>query len=592
MGFSVNRKLMQTGLFRGILAAIALSSMASALDGDPYANETQAQRDVRMAWWREAKFGMFIHWGVYAVPAGNCDGKPVNDIGEWIMLNGKIPVERYRKYAAEFNPVKYDPNIWASLAKEAGMRYMVITSKHHDGFALFPSAASKWNITEATPWKNDLIGPLAEAARGQGLKFGLYYSQAQDWINPGGAKSGMNDSEGWDEAHKGSFATYIDQVAVPQTREILTKYQPDVLWWDTPHLMTPEHAAKLAALLPLKPGIIHNNRLGGGYKGDTETPEQSIPATGFPGRDWETCMTMNDTWGYKSDDHNWKPLSTLITNLVDIVSKGGNYLLNVGPTAEGEIPAESIKLLKEVGVWMKTNGEAIYGTQASPFKRLPWGRCTTKPAGEDTLLYLHVFNWPADAMLTIPGLENAVKSAEVLAGGAKITVTPSPAGPVLALPAPAPDPISSTLKLVIEGRPRVSDPVVTAGGDGVIRMLPGEATLHGAEIKLEIKDGLSNIGFWGDANDGISWSLMAPKDGKYILHIESSTPSEGSVIQFDGIGKLACPVPNTGAFDAYQITRVGEVSLTKDAKTNLILRPVADGWKGVNIRKVELVPVP
>ena len=166
----------------------------------------------------------------------------------------------------------------------------------------------------------------------------VYYSQAQDWNNPGGAKAGYKDGDGWDDAQKGSFDTYIDQVAVPQVREILTRYHPDVLWWDTPHLMTQPRAEKLAKLLSLSPGIIHNNRLGGGYKGDTETPDR-IPATGFPGRDWETCMTMNDTWGYKSYDQNWKSAETLIRNLVDIASKGGNYLLNVGPKGEGAIPA-------------------------------------------------------------------------------------------------------------------------------------------------------------------------------------------------------------------------------------------------------------
>jgi alpha-L-fucosidase len=329
-------------LVASLAAFTVLSPMARALEGDPYADETPAQRDARMAWWREAKFGMFIHWGVYAVPAGTYDGKQINGIGEWIMRNGKIPVASYQAFAKDFNPVKYDPAAWASLAKEAGMRYMVITSKHHDGFTLFPTAASKWNIVDATPWKKDLIGPLAEAARSQGLKFGLYYSQAQDWTNPGGAKSGMKDGDGWDDAHKGSFDKYIDEIAVPQVREILTRYQPDVLWWDTPHLMNDERAAKLAKLLPLKPGIIHNNRLGGGYKGDTETPEQHIPATGFPGRDWESCMTMNGTWGFGKNDHNWKSATTLIHNLCDIASKGGNYLLklwNNSPLHGGELAA-------------------------------------------------------------------------------------------------------------------------------------------------------------------------------------------------------------------------------------------------------------
>ena len=570
-----------------------LTSSAWALEGDPYANETPQQRDARMGWWREAKFGMFIHWGVYAVPAGTYKDKQIGGIGEWIMRNGQIPVSDYRAFASTFNPTKYDPAAWAALAKDAGMRYMVITSKHHDGFTLFPSEASTWGIVGATPWKKDLIGPLAEAARGQGLKFGLYYSQAQDWTNPGGAKAGMKDGEGWDDAHKGSFDTYIDGVAVPQVREILTKYQPDVLWWDTPVLMTQPRAEKLAKLLALKPGIIHNNRLGGGYHGDTETPEQFIPATGFPGRDWETCMTMNDTWGFKSYDHNWKPLSTLITNLVDIVSKGGNYLLNVGPTAEGEIPAESIKLLKEVGAWMKVNGESIYGTHATPFKRLSWGRCTTKDAGADTILYLHVFNWPSDGKLLLPGLANPVKSANLLAGGAAVAVEKSAVGQVLTLPATAPDAISSTIKLVIQGKPEVVVVPVQPNKDGVLTLTPNDAQFHGKEIKSEQKGrGPANIGFWTEAGDAVSWDFQADRDGKFAVHLEAASPGGGSVIKLTGVGDLACSAPKTADYETYQTIKVGTVTLTKGKPVTLRLQPVVEGWKPVNVRKLELTPEP
>ena len=588
----MNNKILAPSL-AALMALVAAVPVARAMDGDPYAGETPAQRDTRMAWWRDAKFGMFIHWGIYAVPAGNYDGKPIGDIGEWIMFNGKIPVERYRAYAKDFNPVKYDPAAWAALAKEAGMRYLVITAKHHDGFALFPSAASSWNIVDATPWKKDLIEPLAAAARAQGLHFGLYYSQAQDWNNPGGAKVGQPDGAGWDDTQKGSFDAYIDQIAVPQVKEILTRYQPDVLWWDTPHLMTPERAAKLAKLLPLRSGIITNDRLGGGFKGDTETPEQHIPATGIAGgRDWETCMTMNDTWGFKSDDHNWKPLATLIQNLVDIASKGGNYLLNVGPNAQGEIPPESIERLKGVGAWMKTNGESIYGTHASPFKRLAWGRCTTKPAGEDTLLYLHVLAWPTDGKLTVPGLANEVKSAELLAGGAKLAVEKSAAGPVLTVPAAAPDAICSTIRLLVKGKPEIADPRVAPDKDGVIHLLPGDARLEGDQVRIQGEGDQTNIGYWVNPKDAISWDLQAEHDGKYLIQIDAAAPDEGSVLLIQGVGKLACQVPRTADYNTFQSTKVGEVSLPKGAKITLTLRPVADGWRPVNVRKVELLPQP
>ncbi len=333
-------------------------------------NETSEQRDARMQWWRKARFGMFIHWGVYAVPAGTYKGEQIAGIGEWIMRRAETPVAEYKAFAKQFNPVHYDPDAWAALAERAGMKYIVITSKHHDGFALFPSEATDWDVVDATPYGKDLIGPLAEAARRHGLRFGLYYSQAQDWNHPGGAKAGLKEGEGWDDAHKGSFDAYLKSIAYPQVKEILTRYQPDILWWDTPVWMNQERADLLRPLLRLQPAIITNNRLGGGYRGDTDTPEQHIPATGIPGRDWEVCMTMNNTWGYKSYDNNWKSVEDLIHKLVDIASKGGNFLLNVGPKPDGTIPQASITRLEAVGKWMAINGESIYDTTASAFAKL------------------------------------------------------------------------------------------------------------------------------------------------------------------------------------------------------------------------------
>ena len=450
--------------FRPVAAAVLaamLLTVSRLPAADPPAAETKAQRDARMKWWRDAKFGMFIHWGVYSVPAGFYKGRPVDDIGEWIMCNGKIPMAEYQKYAKDFNPVKFAAEEWVKVAKEAGQKYIVITSKHHDGFAMFDTKASDWNIMKASPFHRDPLKELAAACRAQGVKLGFYYSQAQDWNNGGSACSGK-----WDPAQRHSMDDYIDRVAVPQVKEILTGYGefPAVLWWDTDCDMNPVRAGKLAALLKLKPGIITNNRLGGGYRGDTETPEQNIPATGFKDRDWETCMTMNDTWGFKSNDHNWKSTAVLLRNLVDIVSKGGNYLLNVGPTSEGLIPGPSIQRLREVGAWMKVNGEAIYGTSASPFPHgLPWGRATRK----GKTLYLYVFDWPKDGKLVVPldvkpvkayllaakdkaletDLAPTTNNGTLVLGGKKST---GGKGLTIRLPAEAPDKIVSVIALELE----------------------------------------------------------------------------------------------------------------------------------------------
>ena len=430
-------------------------------------------RDNRMKWWREARFGMFIHWGVYAVPAGTYHGQRINRIGEWIMNRGKIPVAEYHEFAKEFNPVKYDPEAWVKMAKDAGMKYIVITAKHHDGFALFDSKASTWDVVDATPYGKDLLKPLAEACRRNGIKLGFYYSHAQDWNNPGGAAARKPASEGWanpdsakidayTEANSGhwdpaqttkTMSQYIDDVAVPQVKEILTNYgDVAVLWWDTPTGMTDEYAAKLNALLPLQPMIITNDRLKRpNYPGDYKTPEQKIPTLSeLDGKDWETCMTMNETWGYKSYANNWKSAETLIRNLIDIASKGGNYLLNVGPKADGTFPQESVDLLKSIGAWMKVNSEAIYDTKASPLAPLAWGRCTRKEGKNSTTLYLSVFNWPDNGQLTVPGVKNKIISAKLLATNAALKTDQNDEGAVIMVPAKALDPIATVIKLEVK----------------------------------------------------------------------------------------------------------------------------------------------
>ncbi len=362
----------------------------------------------KMDWWKDAKLGMFIHWGLYSVPAGVYNGKEIGGIGEWIMNNGKIPVNEYAQYATQFNPTGFNADEWVKMAKEAGFRYIVITSKHHDGFAMFESKVSKYNIMDATPFKRDIIKELSDACKKQGMPLGLYYSQAQDWNAPGGAAFGGH----WDPAQDGDMDKYLDEKAVPQVSEILNNYGDiKILWWDTPIQMTPERAAKFMPELAKHPDLIYNNRLGGGISGDLETPEQFIPATGIPGKNWESCMTMNDTWGFKKNDQNWKSSEVLVRNLIDIASKGGNYLLNVGPTQMGLIPDASVDRMKEIGTWMKVNGDAIYGTQASPFKQLDWGRCTLKKVGDKTLIYLHVFDFPEDGILKVPGLASVVNAA-------------------------------------------------------------------------------------------------------------------------------------------------------------------------------------
>jgi alpha-L-fucosidase len=444
-----------------------------------FANTTIAQttltKDERMEWWREARFGLFIHWGVYAQLAGAYNGELLkHDGAEWIMNFMKIPVANYQAVAKQFNPVNYNPDEWVRMAKYAGMKYIIITAKHHDGFAMFKTGASKWNIVDASPYGKDILKPLMAACRKYGIKLGFYYSDAQDWNNPGGSVSRVKASVGWanpdsakidayTKAHSGhwdpaqttsTFAEYLERVSIPQVKELLSNYgDVAVLWWDTPTGMTDEAATKLQALLKLQPKIITNNRLKNNFPGDTQTPEQSIPdANKLKGVDWETCMTMNGTWGYNAYDHNFKSTEVLIHNLCDIASKGGNYLLNVGPKGDGTWPQESIDRLKEVGDWMKVNSEAIYATKASPLPALAWGRCTQKADGNNTILYLEVFDWPKYGKLIVSGVSNKTVSARVLGSSAKCNVKNQDGRVELTLPAKAPNAYASVVKLVVSGR--------------------------------------------------------------------------------------------------------------------------------------------
>ncbi|MBI5706114.1 MAG: alpha-L-fucosidase [Armatimonadetes bacterium] len=563
-----------------------LSSQTPQASPDPYANETPAQRDVRMKWFREARFGMFIHWGVYSVPAGVYDGKPIGGIGEWIMHQGRIPVDRYRAYAKEFNPVKYDADRWVRIAKNAGMKYIVITSKHHDGFAMFDSKASDWNIVKATPFGRDPLAELAKACQKHGLRLGFYYSQAQDWNNGGSAAGGH-----WDPKQDRNMTEYIQNVAVPQVKEILTKYgKISVLWWDTPYEMTKERADILLPLFKLQPGIIHNNRLGGGYRGDTETPEQFVPATGYPGRDWETCMTMNDTWGYKSTDHNWKSSKDLIRMLVDIASEGGNFLLNVGPTSLGEIPPPSVERLAAVGAWMKKNGSAIYATSASPFKKLPWGRCTKVLGKDGAALYLHVFDWPTNGKLLVPGLRSKVGSAWLLDGEKKLAARNTPEGVEIAVPLRAPDAVSTTVRLMVKGEIMIEQPESTLKLGASLALTPDEATLHG-ELQSEERGGKPNLGFWTDPKDYAEWTFTADKAGSVSLTTEIAAPASASFTVTLGGKTARLTSPNTGSYDSYHAVDLGTFSVVA-GKNTLVVRAVAEGWKPMNLRAIQMKAVP
>ena len=447
-------------IFHSFRLTLLVAALLTAVAGQPVAAQTMTQ-DQRMQWFRDAKFGLFIHWGLYCIPAGEWKGQPINGIGEWIMNRAKIPVKEYEQLATQFNPVKFNAEEWVQMAEDAGMKYIVITSKHHDGFAMYHSQVSKYNIYDATPFHRDPLKELSEAAARHHIKFGFYYSQAQDWHEPNGA--GNTWDFGSDD--KKDFDQYLRGKAEPQVKELLSNYGPICLvWFDTPRMMNVGDRGQrfIDIVHNAQPATLIDGRLGkeGDYRsmGDNRIPDTVVKG------DWEVPATLNHTWGFKKDDHDWKTPEDLTFKLVDIASKGGNYLLNVGPTSEGVIPQPSQDNLREVGKWLKINGEAIYGAGPTPFgdelgtpvpgvkdkqgnqtynAKTDW-RCTTKPGK----LYISFFKWPSGAF-ELDKVSGKVKRAYLLANPKHTALKVQQTGDRIsvALPATAPGKIASVLVL-------------------------------------------------------------------------------------------------------------------------------------------------
>ena len=566
-------------------------------------------QDERMQWWREARFGMFIHWGLYCIPAGEWNGKPVEGIGEWIMKRATIPAAEYRQLAKQFNPVKFNAHDFVATAKNAGMKYIAITSKHHDGFAMFKSNASKYNIVDATPYGKDVIKALSEECQKQGLKMCFYYSQSRDWNEPNGLD---ND---WDFPKERNFQEYLDEKVKPQLTELLTNYGPiGLIWFDTPMDISREQAQSLKDLVRrIQPECIISGRLGGGVETDyMSTGDNVIPATVTPG-DWEVPATLNNTWGFKKNDHEWKSPEALTRLLFDIAAKGGNYLLNVGPTAEGLIPQESVDILDKVGEWMKVNSECIYGTQASPFKtEFKWGNITQKQGK----LYLGIFNWPT-ADFYLEGLKNKVKKAYLLADKEQKAL-PFKASYnrktghyrlKIDLPQTAPDKVVSVVVLEIEGSPQVETTICQQADQTIL--LPGvsgEASKDNkpAELKFTARGGGAD---WRDAAISLTWNFTVEKAGTYQIDlVTTETGSHGSPVWQGGQKiKIRCAgqvQETTITADSKEYnqrsqywklihTSAGKIKFEKPGTYELSLIPenFGENKTGFTFKEIQLTPV-
>lgn len=594
--------MLETGFMLTIvLATFALAGVSAAQGAVPrsmdFTQDTTAQKDARMKWFREGRYGMFIHWGLYAIPAGVWQGKNYAGASEWLLNTAQIKVSDYTPLLAQFNPVDFDAEEWVKIAKAAGVKYIVITSKHHDGFALYPSNVSEWDV-ESSPFRRDILKELSEACRNAGIVFCTYHS-IMDWHHPD-----YIPRRSWDPRpeHKPDFDRYVAYMKA-QLAEIVKRYDPGIMWFDGEWEETWNHERGVDLynyVRSLKPSILVNNRVDkgragmagmtvGDHLGDFGTPEQEIPANGFPGVDWESCMTMNDSWGFHQNDPNWKSAEMLLRNLIDCVSKGGNYLLNVGPTALGKIPPESVERLSEVGEWLKVNGESIYGAKASPFPRpLKWGRVTSKPGK----LYLHVFDTNAES-LTLPGLsvENA-KAYLLLNPKTTLKVDRNRDGFAVQAPRGTKPGTATVVVLEIKGEPRVVIPPLRQSANGEIELRAIDAAVEGHTARYE--DHRDAIGFWNDIKDKVAWSFEVTKPGlfKVFAEVASLEGTAGSTISIEvGSQSVRGTIPKTKSWDDFVTLELGTIEILAKGTMKLTVSPIEmPKWAVCNLRSVRLVP--
>jgi len=569
------------------------------------AQSAEELKEKRLEWFRDARFGMMIHWGLYSVPAGEWKGKPIAGLGEWIMNRAKIPVKEYEQLAPQFDPEKFNAEEIVRVAKNAGMKYIVITSKHHDGFAMYHSTVSKYNIYDATPFKRDPMKELADAANKAGIKLCFYYSQTQDWHEPDAVG---ND---WDFSadSKRDFQKYLDEKVKPQVTELLTNYGPiGLIWFDTPRNITKEQSQELVDLVHrIQPNTLVSGRIGHGLGDYDSAGDNQISMSGAK-RIWETPVTMNDTWGFKKDDMNWKPVSVLVRQLVQVISQGGNYLLNVGPTSEGLIPQPSVERLAQVGEWLKKNNESVYGAGPSPFPyELPWGIITTKPGK----MYLHVFYWP-QKQLTLYGLKNKVRSATLLADGDKLKFSQKQDASLdhseltVQLPTAAPDKNDSVIALDLDGDVQV-DTALLQQPDNTVTLPAFLSKVHRSGDGGLRFDSRGVAERWTNKDEWVDWDFKVSDPGTFDVVIITSQQKYGRdwegghVVDLDVAGqRLKATIEDNGKEEnpanlywPYVISKAGRITIDKSGKYSLSFKPEtikADKKLGLTLVSVKLVP--
>ena len=566
--------------------------------------ESMETRDQRLQWWREARFGMFVHWGVYSGLGGTWQGRPVKGYAEHIQRMLKIPIPVYReKVAGKFNPTEFNPDEWIRAARDAGMGYFIITAKHHDGFAMFDSKTNDYNIVQSTPFKRDPMKELKAACQKYSLKFGFYYSHAFDWgeanapgndwdyDNPGGDRN-LHGGRNWWESYP-EFMTkarsYVDQKAIPQLLELIKTYDPDILWFDTPHkLPDSENLRILKAVREASPRVVINGRLVrncGDYLSTADRPAEFSPHEG----DWEGIPTTNESYGYNQNDHSHKPVSHFIQILAKAAARGGNILMNVGPMGNGKIAPEDLAILQGLGQWWKTNGESIRGTSRTPLAVQAWGESTRK----GDAVYLHVFTWPRDGKLIVGGLKTGVKSAHLLSDpkpAKLVTERVNPLDVLIKVPPEAPDKVDSVVVLQCEAEP-IGDTarLLSLSGTNVLRAFDGE--LRGT---LRFGPGKTRDAYvenWTKAADSVFWPLRLNKSCSFEVRMDYDGPVDSTGGTFTltmGTNRLSGVVQQ----GEKRGVKMGSINVQPGSFELRLVPEQIHGSELMRLRGITLIPVP
>jgi alpha-L-fucosidase len=572
-----------------LLCLILASLPAFAQPKTPPAPDAERTR-----WFRDAKFGIFVHWGPYSVIGRH----------EWARHKLQIPQADYDKFARQFNPVKFNAAEWTNLFQNAGAKYVVITSKHHDGFSIYRSGVSNYDM-KITPYPGDPLKQLADAAQRSGLRLGFYHS-IMDWKHPD-----YRPIRSWEtvkpEDKDGDLPRYLESMK-GQLRELLSNYgDVATIWFDGEWEHKPEEINADGIydhIRSLQPNTLINDRLYNrrpGNKADFGTPEQFVPATGLTGADgkpllWESCVTINsDSWGYNKYETEFKTDRDLIRMLIEVVSKGGNLLLNVGPRPDGTIQPEFVERLESIGRWMSANGEAIYETTASPFRSLPFhGRATVK----GSTLYLHVFNWPADGKLRVAGLQNIVHKAYLLADRNRSLTTARDGDDIVVnLPASAPDDIASVVALQLDGTPRAIPAFEKPAEDGTITLPAASAEIEsslGQRLKMENIFGHAYLTRWTRPEDVPTWKINIPKAGRYQISLRyAAQKSSGGLPFFLKAGDVLLngKTEVTGDAQVFRQFTVGAMPLKAGEQTLLLQSNAPPGAAAMNLEAIILKPM-